>query len=198
MDDESRQRKLIQEQIERARREGEKRRQERAALEAGGAGGDAAVSQGDEGVPRELKRDEGEKVQLSLSFKTAAPAQAPESASPPTAVTDAATTAPSEEAGPSVGADSATEGVAAPASAPVAPIKSFIAPPPKAAIGFTPKPNAFKMSAAKPNPLKKSNPLKSSSSGNPSSASGTKRSAPMSAVEAIVAEEMAKKQRRMA
>lgn len=185
MDDETRQRKLIQEQIERARREGEKRRAEQAAA-AGqeiGEGGEAVA--GEEEITRELKRDEGEKVSLSLSFK-ATPAAAPlDSTSGITA-----------SAGATDDASSSTSTIA-PTSAPV---KTFIAPPPKPVIGFTPKPNAFKANPLKANPLKanplkKPNPLKTGSTSSSSSA-GTKRAAPMSAVEAIVAEEMARKQRR--
>ncbi|KAK4052787.1 hypothetical protein OIV83_002074 [Microbotryomycetes sp. JL201] len=177
MDDEMRQRKLIQEQIERAREEGERRRRERLAL----AGKEsAAADSGDEPVSRELKRDEGDKVQLNLSFKTSAPSEDSVSAPAPAAVTD--------------------QVEATTASAPTA--KPFIAPPSKPVIGFTPKTNAFKSNPLKSNPLKaKSNPLKVSSGASSTSSSAangaTKRAQPMSAVEQIIADDMARKQRRV-
>lgn len=198
MDDESRQRKLIQEQIERARREGEKRRREQA-LAAGidiGDGVEGALAEDE--ITRELKRDEGEKVQLSLNFK-AGPAGPSGSPSPPNGSGPSAeTTTTTPPQGEHVADTKASACIDPPAPAPV--VKSFIAPPPKAAIGFTPKPNAFKTaSSAKPNPLKRPNPLKAGSgSSSSSNTSGTKRAQPMSAVEAIVAEEMARKQRRTA
>lgn len=187
MDDETRQRKLIQEQIERARREGEKRRAEQAAAAGKEVGEGGEIVAGEEEVARELKRDEGEKVSLSLSFK-ATPAAAPLNATSGIAAPEAE--AVTDDASPSTATIASTP----------APVKTFIAPPPKPVIGFTPKPNAFKANPLKANPLKanplkKPNPLKAGSSIS-SSGVGTKRAAPMSAVEAIVAEEMARKQRR--
>lgn len=186
MDDETRQRKLIQEQIERARREGEKRRAEQAAAAGKEISEGGEVVAGEEEITRELKRDEGEKVSLSLSFK-ATPAAAPLDSTSGIAASAAAT----DDAPPSTSTIAPTP----------APVKTFIAPPPKPVIGFTPKPNAFKAkplktNPLKANPLKKPNPLKAGSSSSSSSSAGTKRAAPMSAVEAIVAEEMARKQRR--
>ncbi|KAK4057453.1 hypothetical protein OIO90_001522 [Microbotryomycetes sp. JL221] len=183
MDDEMRQRKLIQEQIERAREEGEKRRRERAALEAnGGEGTSGAASNEDEEPSRELKRDEGDKVQLSLSFKTSAPAE-PSVAAP----VDVASSTETPAAAITLGE------TAQPA------IKTFIAPPSKPVIGFTAKPNAFKTNPLKTNPLKaKSNPLKQVSTSTTSSGAGVKRAQPMSAVEQIMADDLARKQRRMA
>lgn len=186
MDDETRQRKLIQEQIERARKEGEKRRAEQAAAAGKELSEGAEGVAGEEEITRELKRDENEKVSLSLSFK-ATPATAPIDS---LSTSDPQTTTTSSADTPSTAPPSTT--AAAPA------VKSFIAPPPKAVIGFTPKPNAFKANPLKSNPLKKPNPLKASSSSSSSSSAGQKRAAPMSAVEQIVAEEMARKQRRMA
>ncbi|GAA6030880.1 hypothetical protein JCM8097_008919 [Rhodosporidiobolus ruineniae] len=184
MDDEMRQRKLIQEQIERAREEGERRRREAAAAGPAGEVVEAAPVEEAE-QSNELKRDEGEKVSLSLSFKAKEP-------SPPSATADSSAPADSSAA------PSPALAPAAPASTPTS---TFIAPPPKPVIGFTPKANPL---AAKANPLKsnplKSNPLKkptplkggSSSTGGPE-----KRKAPLSAVEQIAMEEMARKQRRM-
>ncbi|KAM0786889.1 hypothetical protein ACM66B_002313 [Microbotryomycetes sp. NB124-2] len=181
MDDEMRQRKLIQEQIERAREEGERRRRERAALE-GKEDAEVAAAEGggEEQVSSELKRDElGDKVQLNLSFKTSAPA-------------DDSVVAP---------ADSASTTASSEAPAPTA--KPFIAPPAKPVIGFTSKPNALKVNPLKPNPLKaKSNSLKAaaaaSAPSSPSATGGpTKRAQPMSAVEQIIADDMARKQRRV-
>ncbi|GAA5900971.1 Rts2p [Sporobolomyces salmoneus] len=178
MDDEMRQRKLIQEQIERAREEGERRRKE-TLLAKGGQGESGEGETGEEAKPveeeeptRELKREEGEKVALSLNFKATPTESTSKAPSPPT--TD---------------------------SAPPAPASTFIAPPVKPVIGFTPKPNP--LAAKRPNPLKanplakKSNPLKSGSSGSSTSTTGgEKRKAPMSAMEQIAMEEMARKQRR--
>jgi len=180
MDDEMRQRKLIQEQIERAREEGERRRKE--ALEAKAEGGEGSPGEETATVEAvepsgELKREEGEKVALSLSFKaTPAPTNPIKSESPPT--------------------DSA------PTTTPSAPTSTFVAPPVKPVIGFTPKANPLTMKKANPlkgNPLaKKPNPLKSSSSSASTAGGGggEKRKAPMSAMESIAMEEMAKKQRR--
>ena len=186
MDDETRQRKLIQEQIERARKEGERRRAEQAAA-AGKEAGEGAIGGGEEEITRELKRDENEKVSLSLSFKS----------TPATAPIDSLGTSGAEPIADASASSASTSAV--PTSVPAPAVKAFIAPPPKAVIGFTPKPNAFKMAASNPlksNPLKKANPLKAGSSS--SGGAGQKRVAPMSAVEQIVAEEMARKQRRMA
>lgn len=178
MDDEMRQRKLIQEQIERAREEGERRRKE--ALQAKAEGGEGEISEETGEVEAvepsgELKREEGEKVALSLSFKaTPAPANPVKSECPPT--------------------DSV------PSTTPSVPTSTFVAPPVKPVIGFTPKANPLTMKKANPlkgNPLaKKPNPLKSSSSSASSTAGGEKRKAPMSAMESIAMEEMARKQRR--
>ncbi|GAA6023395.1 hypothetical protein JCM11491_006457 [Sporobolomyces phaffii] len=182
MDDEMRQRKLIQEQIERAREEGERRRRE--ALQGQAADARVAEGNGDTAAPseeeptRELKREEGEKVALSLNFKAT-----------PVAASAPASKVPSPPAG-------AAESAPTPAAAP-APASTFIAPPVKPVIGFTPKPNP--LAAKRPNPLKsnplakKPNPLKSSST---SGSVGEKRKAPMSAMEQIAMEEMARKQRR--
>jgi DNA/RNA-binding protein KIN17 len=183
MDDETRQRKLIQEQIERARREGEKRRAEQAAAAGKVIGEGGEVVAGEEEVSRELKRDEGERVSLSLSFKATPTAATLDSTSGIAAPAAAAAT---DDVFPSTS-------TIAPTSAPV---KAFVAPPPKPVIGFTPKPSAFKANPLKVNPLKKPNPLKAGSSTSSASSAGSKRAAPMSAVEAIVAEEMARKQRR--
>ncbi|GAA5908921.1 hypothetical protein JCM5296_002505 [Sporobolomyces johnsonii] len=183
MDDEMRQRKLIQEQIERAREEGERRRREAAVV---GAEGGGAVSEGAEAAKQEepsneLKR-EGEKVALSLSFKAVAPPAASTDKDPSPPSTAGSTPAPSDS------------------SAPTASTSTFIAPPAKPAIGFTPKANP--LAAKKPNPLKsnplakKPNPLRSGSSSS-STPAPEKRKAPMSAVEQIAMEEMARKQRRM-
>lgn len=173
MDDEMRQRKLIQEQIERAREEGERRRKEAVLSQAGER--DASSTEGpkvdaDEvELTRELKREEGEKVALSLNFKS--------------------TPAVSESATP-----------ASDAAVPSAPTSTFIAPPVKPVIGYTPKPNP--LAAKRPNPLKsnplakKPNPLKSTSSTGASGGASEKRKAPMSAMEQIAMEEMARKQRR--
>ena len=197
VDDETRQRKLIQEQIERAREEGDKRRRENAArlaaeqagessttgnAEASGSGSGSGSAGEDDAAPsQELKRDEGaEKVSLNLSFKM------PSTAAASTATTSLPTTAPTPS---STGF--------------IAPIKtttslSFNTTPSSSSSTttgtFTPKPNPFK-----PNPLKaKSNPLKSgSSSSSGSSVAGVKRAAPVSAMEAIVQEELARKNRMM-
>ncbi|GAA6018126.1 hypothetical protein JCM10207_006088 [Rhodosporidiobolus poonsookiae] len=189
MDDEMRQRKLIQEQIERAREEGERRRREAAAAAA--AGGDAPLegeAEEEQAPSNELKRDEGEKLSLSLSFKAPGAVKEP---SPPSAAADSSS-APAASDAPSS---------SAPTPAPSAPTSTFIAPPPKPVIGFTPRANPL---AAKPNPLKKanplaarSNPLKGSSSSSGGAGVGEKRKAPMSAMERIAMEEMARKQRRM-
>lgn len=183
MDDEMRQRKLIQEQIERAREEGERRRRERAALEG------KEDTQGEEEVSTELKRDEGDKVQLKMSFKTSAPAEDAVAAQSPASATGGGASSGEESKEPSTMVTS----------------KPFVAPPAKPVIGFTPKVNAFKANPLKANPLKSggnkpSNPLKAASNGNNSSSSsaGQKRSQPMSAVEQIIAEDMARKQRRTA
>lgn len=208
MDDEMRQRKLIQEQIERAREEGERRRREVAAQQAGG--GPVAADEASEVAPsastevsNELKRDEGEKLSLSLSFKAPVAAGTTMSAASKDA-SPSGSASPPTEAGPS--ATQTASPPDAPATtatpAPAAPPKStFIAPPPKPVIGFTPKANPF---AAKPNPLKsnplnkKPNPLRSGGGGLSSSSNASeKRKAPMSAVEQIAMEEMARKQRRM-
>ncbi|SCZ96809.1 BZ3500_MvSof-1268-A1-R1_Chr4-1g06742 [Microbotryum saponariae] len=204
IDDEMRMRKLIQQQIERARAEGEKRRS--AAVEAGEAGVERVEEAGQEELTRELKRDEGEKVQLKMEFKMATPAVA-SSTAPSTSATTPPTPIDETSASPLTTTNDveSTPAGAAAASAPTPPLKSsFIAPPPKAVIGFTPKPNAFKLAAGKPNPLKAnafktSNPLKATSSSSASGGgNGLKRPpAQMSAVEQIVAEEMARKQRRM-
>ncbi|GAA5962495.1 hypothetical protein JCM21900_002502 [Sporobolomyces salmonicolor] len=183
MDDEMRQRKLIQEQIERAREEGERRRREAAVVSA--EGGDV-VSEGAEAAKQEEPthelRREGEKVALSLSFKAAASSPATADKDPSPSSTAGSTPAPSDS------------------SAPTASPSTFIAPPVKTAIGFTPKANP--LAAKKPNPLKsnplakKPNPLKNGSSSS-STPAPEKRKAPMSAVEQIAMEEMARKQRRM-
>ncbi|GAA5868556.1 hypothetical protein JCM3774_005427 [Rhodotorula dairenensis] len=204
MDDEMRQRKLIQEQIERAREEGERRRREVAAQQGGAvqaAGEDGATADVASGTPssgleisNELKRDEGEKLSLSLSFK------APAAATTTSTATVSKEASPSGSASPPAAAESAPAPSTTSAPTPPAPPKStFIAPPPKPVIGFTPKANPF---AAKPNPLKAANPLKKpnplkSGGGASSHASSEKRKAPMSAVEQIAMEEMARKQRRM-
>ncbi|GAA5836705.1 hypothetical protein JCM9279_007632 [Rhodotorula babjevae] len=232
IDDEMRQRKLIQEQIERAREEGERRKREAALAAVGGSAagageGAATGAQADE-PSNELKRDEGEKLSLSLSFKTpaAAAGQSPSppldastaaaaSTSDPAAPADpssststpyldaAAPSAPAAAASTSTATPSSAAPVAAPAPAP-APSK-FIAPPSKPVIGFTPRANPL---AAKPkpnplkaggggNPLKKPNPLKGPGGGSSAGAGAEKRKAPMSAVEQIAMEEMARKQRKM-
>ncbi|GAA5984716.1 hypothetical protein JCM10908_003472 [Rhodotorula pacifica] len=212
MDDEMRQRKLIQEQIERAREEGERRRREIAAQQAGD-GDSALLAQGpaDEAaapeISNELKRDEGEKLSLSLSFK--APSAAVPAATASTSTSASKEASPSGSASPPSAEEPSTDATptsepAAPAAAaaPPAPPKStFIAPPPKPVIGFTPKANPFaaKPNPLKANPLKKPNPLKGSSGSGSGSGSGAeKRKAPMSAMEQIAMEEMARKQRRMA
>ncbi|BGP57786.1 hypothetical protein JCM8202_002439 [Rhodotorula sphaerocarpa] len=202
MDDEMRQRKLIQEQIERAREEGERRRKELAGQQQAGvdegAALDAALAAAVQPeVSNELKRDEGEKLSLNLSFKAPVPAgstskdPSPCGSGSPPAVSASAPSPATVEAG------------AAPikevAAVPPAPPKStFIAPPPKPVIGFTPKANPF---AAKPNPLKgnalkRPNPLKAGGGGSSATPAAEKRKAPMSAVEQIAMEEMARKQRR--
>lgn len=173
MDDEMRQRKLIQEQIERARLEGERRRKELLSTGAGGEGEAGEDNKGEEVPTQELKREEGEKVALSLNFKTTTPAASGSKIpSPPLTGT---TPAPS-----------------------AAPTSTFIAPPVKPVIGFTPKPNPLRANPLKSNPLaaKKPNPLKSSASSKSTTGGGEKRKAPMSAMEQIAMEEMARKQRR--
>ncbi|GAA5945036.1 Rts2p [Sporobolomyces koalae] len=183
MDDEMRQRKLIQEQIERAREEGERRRREalqaKGELPAGGRVSEDATAAVEEPEPTgELKREEGEKVALNLTFKT----------------TPAIAAQPSTGNSPSPPADSTS---ATPAPAPTS---TFIAPPAKPVIGFTPKANplaAKKANPLKSNPLaKKPNPLKASSTSSTVGAGAEKRKAPMSAMEQIAMEEMARKQRR--
>ncbi|GAA6046705.1 hypothetical protein JCM3770_003126 [Rhodotorula araucariae] len=190
VDDEMRQRKLIQEQIERAREEGERRRREAAGDVAQAEG---AAQGGEQQPSNELKRDEGEKLSLSLSFKTPVPA-APAPSKPPSPPAAA-----SESASPAPVAPSSSSAplITAPVPAP----STFIAPPAKPVIGFTPRANplAAKPNPLKGNPLKKPNPLKGPLSSSSSSAAGAgeKRKAPMSAVEQIAMEEMARKQRRM-
>lgn len=199
IDDETRQRKLIAEQIERAKKEGERRRVEAA----GGTWDDKAEQVVEEEVKRELVRDEGEKVQLNLSFKmkptptttTTSVSPPPTSASPPNDGSSTIPTPPRDESCNSASPPLPSESVPAPALAPIPVTSTFIAPPPStsASLGFVPKPNPFKANPLKrPNPLK-SNPLKSSSS--TSGSSTNKRPAPLSAVEAIFQEEMAKKAR---
>jgi len=230
IDDEMRQRKLIQEQIERAREEGERRKREAALAAAGGPAAGEGEGPGAAGAladepSNELKRDEGEKLSLNLSFKTPAAAAAPcpsppldtstaaaTSPSAPTAPADpsSSTSTPSIDAAapsaPTAGAASTSTSSSAPASAaaPVPAPSKFIAPPSKPVIGFTPRANPL---AAKPkpnplkggggNPLKKPNPLKGPGGGAGAGAGTEKRKAPMSAVEQIAMEEMARKQRRM-
>ncbi|GAA5863042.1 hypothetical protein JCM8547_002780 [Rhodosporidiobolus lusitaniae] len=193
MDDEMRQRKLIQEQIERAREEGERRRKE--LLAAGGSGEVAGEAAAEEQPSNELKRDEGEKLSLSLSFKAPAPAELKE-ASPPSGPS---ASPPAESA-----STSSTPAPSSAAPAPSVPTSTFIAPPPKPVIGFTPKanplaakPNPLKANLLKGNPLKKANPLKGGSSSSASNSGAEKRKAPMSAMEQIALEEQARKQRRM-
>ena len=88
MDDESRQRKLIEEQIARARMDGQKRR-----IEAAGGVWDGEKA-GEEEVRRELVRSEGEKVQLSLNFKVPPAATSTPSLPSPPPTTDDSTPAP--------------------------------------------------------------------------------------------------------
>lgn len=193
MDDETRQRKLIEEQIERARREGERRRVEAA----GGIWDGGAASTSTEEVleeSRELKRAEGEKVSLSLSFKT--------KVVDPTTTNEVPIASSSKLPSPPLDTllESSLE-TSVPSASTSAPIilatstpSNFILPPTKATIGFTPKPNAFKLASS--NPLKRVNPLKASSSSSSSSSnSNLKRPAPSSNVEAIIQEEMARKAR---
>ncbi|BGP51123.1 hypothetical protein JCM10450v2_007052 [Rhodotorula kratochvilovae] len=205
VDDEMRQRKLIQEQIERAREEGERRRREAAgegALAPEGTAAEGTIEQ----PSNELKRDnEGEKLSLSLSFKAPVPALAlaagPSKPPSPPATSGSASPAPVAST-PSASSSAPASASAAPAPAPAPAPSAFIAPPPKPVIGFTPRANPL---AAKPNPLKgnplkgnplRANPLKGSASGS-SAGTGEKRKAPLSAVEQIAMEEMARKQRRM-
>ncbi|GAA5920979.1 hypothetical protein JCM3775_004033 [Rhodotorula graminis] len=228
VDDEMRQRKLIQEQIERAREEGERRKREAALAAAGGSAAGAAEGTGAVGTQveepsNELKRDEGEKLSLSLSFKTpaAAAAVAGQSPSPPLDASTAAAASPAEHAAladastsssaPSLDAaavatTAAAASTRAPAPAPAPAPTKFIAPPSKPVIGFTPranplavrpKPNPLKAGGG--NPLKKPNPLKGPGASGAGAGAGAteKRKAPMSAVEQIAMEEMARKQRRM-
>lgn len=175
VDDETRQRKLIQEQIARARKDAIKRRveseggvfDEEAFERNGGNIGIGADPAGVEGAAAgELKRVEGDaKVSLSLSFKsTSAPVPSPPlastSTSPPVtatsvSITPAVTIIPSLSFKPTVTA-------------------------------FKPAQNAFKAG----NPLKRPNPLKSSSSST-SSAGPTKRVS--SNVESIIREETARR-----
>lgn len=179
MDDETRQRKLIEEQIERARKDGERRR-----VEAAGGVWDGGDTEGTrapvEEIKRELVREEGEKVSLSLSFKVK-PAVA------------TGTTSPPSTAFPTIKSE-ADDSPLPTAATTTAPTSTFIAPRPSAVLAFQPKPNAFKMAAnplKRPNPLKP-NPLKSGSS----TTSVTKRpAAAMSAVESIALEEMKRKER---
>lgn len=188
LDDESRQRKLIQEQIERARREGERRRVEAAGgVWHGEVDADAVAPE--EEITRELKREEGEKVSLSFSFK----ARAPEPAV-------AAAASESPKAAESDDAATASDQPTASTSAPTPPSTSFSSLSAKPTTSFAPKASVFKPMAnpLKANPLKRANPLKGSSAPSSSSASssiGAKREAPMSAVEAIFQEEMARKNR---
>ncbi|KAK4703776.1 DNA/RNA-binding protein KIN17, partial [Phenoliferia sp. Uapishka_3] len=195
LDDESRQRKLIQEQIERARREGERRRVEAAGGvwtgERDPEDGESPALPEEPEFSRELKRDEGEKVSLSFSFK----AKAPEPAVVATSVS------PKPEFDDANATDTPTEEFVASTSTSLAPpsTSSFISLPSKSApvSSFAPKPSVFKpkVNPLKANPLKRPNPLKAVSSSSASSNAGTKRPAPVSAVEAIIQEEMARKNR---
>lgn len=187
MDDETRQRKLIQEQIERARREGERRRIEAAGGTWSGETDDAPeVAEEEEPVVnRELKREDGEKVSLSLSFKMK-PAEVP---APTT------TTATSGDEGLSTSDSTATETLPSPPSTTITtttPSTGFVPLPSSnpATTVFSAKPNVFKS-----NLLKRPNPLKGSSSGASSTSSNKRPAAPMSAVESIFQEEMARKNR---
>lgn len=191
VDEETRQRRLIEEQVRRAKEQEDQRRRAQAA-----ASGAPLPDEEPPEVNRELIRDEGEKVSLSLSFKAK-----------PTTTTDGSVSPPTEAgATPSTAATDATSAPAASAAPVSNSTSTFIAPPVKAAIGFTPRPNAFKVaskplagnafkagSALKTGGAMKANPL----AGKPMSISlggaGAKRPAPMSAVEAIFQEEMARK-----
>lgn len=210
MDDESRQRKLIQEQIERARKEGIKRRVEREggtfdeatfeenggneSLSADAVGADAAPS-------NELIRTE-EKVSLSLSFKiqpstsaaasssAALPATTSTSASPPSTAPFSTVITPTDS--------NATSSLPV-ASTSALPTASLFSNPIKSVPAVVkPAFNAFKSNPlSKSNPLKRSNPLKASSTSASSSSSGPqKRVLPgASNVEKIIQEEMARKAR---
>ena len=191
IDDETRQRRLIEEQITRARREGERRK-----TEAAGGVWDGEVDE----VPKveegsgELVRAEGEKVSLSLSFKVKTGSPPPPSLPSPPASLSPPSTIKTEDTD-----------LAPPSETPAVFFKSTITP----SLSLKPSTTAFKpTSLLKPNPLKRVNPLKSlksssssSSSGPmPSSASGAGASAgaqkrTMSNVEAIVQEEMNRKKR---
>ncbi|GAA5995421.1 Rts2p [Rhodotorula paludigena] len=219
MDDEMRQRKLIQEQIERAREEGERRRREVvAAGGADGAGDAAAVESGaaagaaGEEPSNELKRaDDGEKLSLSLSFNksAAAPAAAAAASKPPSppAADASASPAPAASTSTTSAPTAAAAAAAAPAPPPAAPASTFIAPPPKPVIGFTPRANPLSakppkssnpLAAARPNPLKGGGVKKTTTTATAGGAGPEKRKAPaMSAMEQIALDEMARKQRRM-
>ena len=191
IDDETRQRRLIEEQIARARREGERRK-----TEAAGGIWDGEVDE----IPQveessgELVRAEGEKVSLNLSFKIKTGSPPPSLPSPPASLSPPSTTTVKVEDSDAV----------LPTESPAVFFKSNIT----STLSLKPTATAFKpTSLLKPNPLKRVNPLKAikstSSSSNgpmPSSASGPGASAgaqkrTMSNVEAIVQEEMNRKKR---
>ncbi|GJN93167.1 hypothetical protein Rhopal_006214-T1 [Rhodotorula paludigena] len=220
MDDEMRQRKLIQEQIERAREEGERRRREVLAAGGGadGAGdaaaaesGAAAAAAGGDEPSNELKRaDDGEKLSLSLSFNksAAAPAAAAAASKPPSPPAADASASPAPAASTSTTSAPTPAAAAAAPAPPPAPASTFIAPPPKPVIGFTPRANPLSAkppkssnplasTGARPNPLKGGG-VKKTTTATAGGAGPEKRKAPaMSAMEQIALDEMARKQRRM-
>ena len=189
IDDETRQRRLIEEQIGRARREGERRKTEAAGGVWDGEVDEVSPTKVEEGSG-ELVRAEGKKVSLSLSFKIKTGSPPPSLPSPPASLSPPSTIKVEDSDAPVL-------------ETPAVFFKSSITP----SLSLKPTAAAFKpTSLLKPNPLKRVNPLKavkstSNTSGPvPSSASGAGASAgaqkrTMSNVEAIVQEEMNRKKR---
>lgn len=183
---------MIDEQVRRAKEQDDERRREQVI-----ANGAPLPDEEPPELSRELIREEGDKVTLSFSLKAKPTRPTSGSVSPPTEsdgtpFASAATTDSNTTALPTTTSTSSSA-------------STFLAPPAKAAIGFTPRANAFKV-AAKPlagnafkagNALKPGAPVRNPLGTKPMSISlggaGAKRPAPMSAVEAIFQEEMAKK-----
>lgn len=189
--DEMRERRLIETQIGRARREGERR-----AVEARGGvwDGETDESLALEEQKRELVREEGEKVSLSLSFK--APIKLDPSPPPASIISSPIETPtikpePSDDSLPPVSSSTIS-----PPSTSV-PSLSFKSTTPAPA--FKPSTNAFKSNPLKSNPLKpnplKSNPLASKAkSATPAPSMGPQKRA-LSQVELIMKEDLIKKAR---
>lgn len=193
MDDEQRQRKMLKEQMERAKAA----EAQRLAATNGGSGGAAdGASASTSKLPDEDAEIDVTAIQpIKLSIGSS---KGKEPSSPHAATSSATTGTPSE------GASTVDSVPQPPTSASTS--TSATASKPAMSIGasstFKPKVNPLKM-GGKPNPLK-SNPLKTMSSSSSakatadattsSSSSSSKR--PLSAVEAIVMEEMEKKRKR--